>query len=90
MAVIENTPQTQKLDQTDLDRVNQYRNDLSNFTYQRGTLGIAEDNLNKQKEELVKELDRLKQEEVNISRDFVEKYGKGQIDLETGTITITE
>ena len=90
MAIIENTPQTKKIDQEDLDRIAAYRESLTNFTYKRGNFGIAEDNLNKQKEQLVKELDQLAEEEIQISKLITEKYGTGEIDLESGTITLPE
>lgn len=90
MATIENNPQPKKLDQEDLDRIIAYRESLTTFTYKRGNFGIAEDNLNKQKEELVKELDELRKEESQISNIILEKYGKGEIDLENGTINPSE
>lgn len=90
MAIIENNSQPKKLDQADLDRILAYRESLTAFTYKRGNFGIAEDNLNKRKEELIKELDELRQEETQISNAILEKYGKGEIDLENGTINPSE
>ena len=86
MAVIDNV---QKLTQEELDQLVSYRDRLNDATYQRGQIGVAEDNLNAQKGDLIKTFIELYKEEKEISDALTEKYGQGEIDLENGTIAVS-
>ena len=86
MAVIDNV---QKLTQEELDQLVSYRDRLNDATYQRGQIGVAEDNLNAQKGDLIKTFIELYKEEKEISDALTEKYGQVEIDLENGTIAVS-
>jgi len=47
-------------------------------------------NLNKRKKELSKELENIKEKESQIAIELENKYGKGNISLETGEFTPVE
>ena len=51
---------------------------------------LAEDNLQSQKDLLKEEILKLSQEEQTISTQLFEKYGKGEVNIEDGTITPVE
>jgi hypothetical protein len=43
-----------------------------------------------QKETLVDFLTQLKQEEIQVSQEITNKYGKGSVDLNTGEFTVVD
>ena len=63
---------------------------VNNLTFQRGQLGLAEDNLQSRKTILQEEFQKLSQEEQTVSAQLFEKYGKGEVNIEDGTITPVE
>ena len=74
----------------ELDSLKELRNKINALTFQRGQIGLAEDNLELQKISLQEEVQKLAQEESKISQELFEKYGKGNVDLDEGTITLVE
>jgi len=51
-----------------------------------GQLEYEFQNLNSQKQLLINEFNSLKESEISLSKSFREKYGDGNINLETGEI----
>ncbi len=82
--------QTVKLTTEEVVELNELRSKTSELTFQRGQLGIAEDNIKRQLNQLAEEFNALYASESEISSKFFEKYGKGQVNLEDGTFTTEE
>ncbi len=82
--------ESKTLDPQELETLKELRAKVNNLTFQRGQIGLAEDNLEFQKITLQEELQKISQEEQKISSELYEKYGKGNVDLDEGTITPVE
>ena len=74
----------------ELNELKQLRTDLSNITAQFGQITVNKIKLEEQETILKKQLAELEQKENIIAKKLTNKYGKGSIDLETGTFTPTE
>ena len=74
----------------ELDKLKQLRSNLSNMTASFGQLAISKIKIEEQENILKKQLAELEQQENNLAKELTDKYGKGSIDLETGTFTPTE
>jgi hypothetical protein len=79
-----------KLETQELESLLNFRKKNNNLIFQRGQLGLAEDNLQSQRNLLTEEIQKLSQEEQIISTQLFEKYGKGEVNIEDGTITPVE
>lgn len=82
--------EAKKLGTQELESLINLRKKVNNLTFQRGQLGLAEDNLESQKDILQEEFKKLSQEEQTLSTELFEKYGKGEVNIEDGTITPVE
>jgi len=74
----------------ELNELKKLRTDLSTMTAQFGQLTINKIKLEEQETILKKQLAELEQKETVLAKSLTTKYGKGSIDLETGTFTPTE
>ena len=81
---------TKKLTTEEVTELNELRIKTSELTFQRGQLGIAEDNIKRQLNQLAEKFNELYAEENTISSKLFNKYGKGQVNLEDGTFTTEE
>jgi len=72
------------LTQDELQEVKDLQIENSNLISQFGELEVVIQNLSLRKEELIKKLKELKDKEVKIGQILQEKYGDGNIDIETG------
>ena len=79
-----------KLETQDLESLVELRKKNNDLIFQRGQLGLAEDNLQAQRDLLREEMQKLSQEEQTLSTQLFEKYGKGEVDIEKGTVTPVE
>ena len=82
--------ETKSLEAQELSALKELRKNINTLTFQRGQIGLAEDNLELQKITLQEEMQKLAQEETKLSTELFEKYGKGNVDLDKGTITPIE
>ena len=82
--------ETKTLETQELEALKELRSKVSTLTFQRGQVGLAEDNLELQKITLQEEMQKLIQEETKLSTELFEKYGKGNVNLDKGTITPVE
>ena len=82
--------ESKKLEAQELEALLDLRKKNNNLIFQRGQVGLAEDNLQSQKDLLKEEILKLSQEEQTISNQLFEKYGKGEVDIEKGTVTPVE
>ena len=74
----------------ELNELKQLRTDLSNLAAQFGQSTITKIKLEEQETQLKKQLVEVEQRENILAKRLTTKYGKGSIDLETGTFTPTE
>lgn len=81
---------TSKLTTEEVTELNELRVKTSELTFQRGQLGIAEDNIKRQLNQLAESFNELYATESEISSKLFEKYGKGEVNLEEGTFTTEE
>jgi stress response protein YsnF len=79
------TPMEKKvLTQEELQEVKDLQIENSNLISQFGELEVVIQNLSLKKEELIIKLKELKDREVKIGQTLQDKYGDGNIDIETG------
>ena len=72
------------LTQEELQEVKDLQIENSNLISQFGELEVVIQNLSLRKEELIVKLKELKDKEVKIGQTLQDKYGDGNIDIETG------
>ena len=81
---------TSKLTTEEVTELNELRIKTSELTFQRGQLGIAEDNIKRQLNQLAESFNELYASETELSSKLFGKYGKGEVNLEEGTFITTE
>lgn len=79
-----------ELTQEEIQQLSDLRTKTSELTFLRGQIGIAEDNLKRQLNELAEQFNELYKTESELSTTMFEKYGKGQVDLDSGTFIKSE
>ena len=92
MAIKQKVPSPQKIKNTPQSFIEQELNELKNLrdkidemSFQFGQLSIQKIKLEEQEDNLKNQLKNLEKEETTIAKKLTDKYGKGSIDLETGT-----
>ena len=73
-----------KFTKEELQELQTMQNKVQELTFQFGRLQMSKLNLKKSEEILKNKLDSLNKEEKDIAKKLTEKYGKGNLDLETG------
>lgn len=71
-----------KLEKEEIQKIKQYQEDINNIIYSFGKIETEIQTLNLKKNQLIIELDKLKEKEFNILNEFKQKYGEGSIDLD--------
>lgn len=84
------TNESVNLTQEEIQQLKELRTKTSDLTFLRGQIGIAEDNIKRQLNELAEQFNELYKTESEISQDMFKKYGKGEVDLEKGTFIKVE
>ena len=79
------TPDSVNLTSEEIQQLNDLRVSSSELIFQRGQIGIAEDNIKRQLNQLAEKFNELYETENKISQALFEKYGKGEVNLENGT-----
>tara|TARA_B100000287_G_C20427370_1_gene700030 strand:- start:19 stop:312 length:294 start_codon:yes stop_codon:yes gene_type:complete len=80
---IKNTPQS--FTEQELNELKNLRDKIDEMSFQFGQLSIQKIKLEEQENNLKNQLKNLEKEETTIAKKLTDKYGKGSIDLETGT-----
>ena len=80
---IKNTPQS--FTKQELNELKNLRDKINEMSFQFGQLAIQKIKLEEQESTLKKKLKSIEKEETTIAKKLTDKYGKGSIDLETGT-----
>jgi len=81
---------TVKLDTEEITQLNDLRVKSSELTFQRGQIGIAEDNIKRQLNQLAEQFNEMYSTENTLSKELFEKYGKGEVNLEKGVFVKSE
>ena len=84
------TNESVKLTQEEIKQLSGLRTKTSELTFMRGQIGIAEDNIKRQLNELAEQFNELYKTEREISQDMFKKYGIGEVDLDTGVFVKAE
>ena len=84
---IKSTPQS--FTPEELNQLKELRSEIGQLTAQMGQLYINKIKLEEAELKLKKELDTIEKKETNIAKTLSDKYGKGSIDLVSGTFTPT-
>ena len=84
------TNESVNLTQEEIQQLKELRTKTSDLTFLRGQIGIAEDNIKRQLNELAEQFNELYITESEISQEMFKKYGKGEVDLDQGTFIKTE
>ena len=71
------TNESVNLTQEEIQQLKELRTKTSDLTFLRGQIGIAEDNIKRQLNELAEQFNELYKTESEISQDMFKKYGKG-------------
>ena len=78
------------LTEKEIEKIKKVREDFQILISSVGDVEVAIMNLNKRKKELSKELENIQEKESQIAIELENKYGKGNISLETGEFTPVE
>ena len=79
-----------KLTEDEIKELTDIRNNFSNLTLMIGEAEVGVANLENRKQELLNGLAKLNEKQNDVSKKLEDKYGKGNISLETGEFTPIE
>ena len=85
---VKNTPQS--FTKQELNELKNLRDRIDEISFQFGQLSIQKIKLEEQESTLKNKLKSIEKEETTIAKKLTDKYGKGSIDLETGTFATLE
>tara|TARA_B100000927_G_scaffold29056_1_gene21474 strand:+ start:321 stop:620 length:300 start_codon:yes stop_codon:yes gene_type:complete len=82
------------IEETDIERVRKFRSDFADITAKIGEIEVERlnaemilKNIETAKDNLSEKFKSMRNEEVQITNEFKEKYGNGEFDIENGTFT---
>jgi hypothetical protein len=87
MPIIVNKNEPKNLTPEELDQLKQIKFEYEGYIFQIGQIALELENLTDDKGKIKQLIDKLRQKETNLAEELFKKYGKGEIDLEKGTIT---
>ena len=79
-----------KLSEKELSSLKEFQEKNSQIVADLGNIEINFELLKKQKESVLKEFEKLQDDQNSIGKELQEKYGAGNIDLEKGEFTPVE
>ena len=82
---VKTTPQA--FSQQELNEIKDLRDKVNQLSFQFGQLTIQKIRLEEQENSLKEQLNQAEKKEVSLAKNLTSKYGKGSIDLKTGTFT---
>lgn len=71
----------------ELKEIKDLRSSLNSITYQLGMISVERLKFDEKEKELKNEFKNLEKKEIDLASKLSSKYGKGSIDIETGTFT---
>jgi len=87
MPIIVNKNEPKNLTPEELEQLKQIKFEFEGYIFQIGQIALELENLTDDKNKIKQLIDKLRQKETNLAEELFKKYGKGEIDLEKGTIT---
>tara|TARA_B100001094_G_C17379727_1_gene416274 strand:- start:191 stop:463 length:273 start_codon:yes stop_codon:yes gene_type:complete len=87
MPIIVNKNEPKNLTPEELEQLKQIKFEFEGYIFQIGQIALELENLTDDKNKIKELIDKLRQKETNLAEGLFKKYGKGEIDLEKGTIT---
>ena len=72
-----------KLQESELKRIKSTQGDITNLIYSLGQLEV-------QKASILVEINKVQDRQNELGKELNDKYGEGNINLETGELTLTE
>ena len=87
MPIIVNKNEPKNLTPEELEQLKQIKFEFEGYIFQIGQISLELENLTDDKNKIKELIDKLRQKETNLAEELFKKYGKGEIDLEKGTIT---
>ena len=85
---IKNEPQ--KFTQEEIDSLKGFQTRLDNIITQFGKINLSRIKLDEQEILLKGEIKKIENEEIELAQKLSDKYGRGSLDIETGTFTPAE
>ena len=85
---IKNEPQ--KFTQEEIDSLKGFQTRLDNIITQFGKINLSRIKLDEQENLLKDEVKKIENEEIELAQKLSDKYGRGSLDIETGTFTPAE
>ena len=85
---IKNEPQ--KFTQEEIDSLKGFQIRLDNIITQFGKINLSRIKLDEQENLLKDEVKKIENEEIELAQKLSDKYGRGSLDIETGTFTPAE
>ena len=82
---IKNEPQ--KFTQEELDNLKGFQTRLDQILSQLGRVHLSKIKLNEQEDFIKAEIKKIETEEQELAKTLSDKYGRGSLDIETGTFT---
>jgi|TARA_R110000737_G_scaffold220022_1_gene235917 hypothetical protein len=79
-----------KLEEKELEVLREYQSKQNNITFNLGNVDIQKAILEGQRSQILENLANLQEESNKTAKELQDKYGDGNIDLETGEFTIVE
>ncbi len=79
-----------KLSEKELSSLKEFQEKNSKIVSDLGNIELNIDILKKQKESVLKEFEKLQDDQNSVGKELQEKYGAGNIDLEKGEFTPVE
>jgi|TARA_B110000908_G_scaffold7758_1_gene9690 hypothetical protein len=79
-----------KLEEKELEVLREYQSKQNNITFNLGNVDIQKAILEGQRSQILENLANLQEESNKTAKGLQDKYGDGNIDLETGEFTIVE
>jgi len=80
----------QKLTEQELKDLKFNQNQSSDLTYQLGQIDMQKSLLDSQRDEILGKITDLQEKQNNLAKELQDKYGQGNINLETGEFTKEE
>ena len=81
---------TIKLSEKELKTLRSYQQNQNQITFNLGNVDIQKAILEGQRSVILENLANLQEKSNKTAKDLQDKYGEGNIDLETGEFTLTE
>ena len=87
MPIIVNKNEPKNLTPEELEQLKQLKFEYEGYIFQIGQIVLELENLTDDKNKIKQLIYKLRQKEINLAEELFKKYGKGEINLEKGTIT---